>query len=155
MNAQVEKLDATRALQMVSKARTLEDFLHAALVDDARLSERERAAREVERKAAVERRAERRLVARASGYVYFARAGFGPIKIGSSVCPEDRVKQLHWVQGDSVALLTQLPGGELRERQLHKLFARYRITGEWFQPCEPILNFIKQPFWMLPGSVVP
>lgn len=90
------------------------------------------------------------LFRRASGYAYFARPiQGGPIKIGYSAWPELRAGSLHWRHGDSVEILAILDGGRLRERELHGLFAEYRITGEWFAPVQEILDFIERPFRLL------
>jgi hypothetical protein len=67
--------------------------------------------------------------------VYFAERQ-GQIKIGISLVPEERCRQLR------ARLLATEPGGRGREWQLHLLFAEHRIDGEWFKPAPELLEHI-------------
>jgi len=39
-------------------------------------------------------------------------------------------------------VIAAMPGGREEERKLHRRFARYRVTGEWFRDCGPIRKYI-------------
>lgn len=68
----------------------------------------------------------------------------GDIKIGISVAPEVRRKQVQRDEGTAVRILHIHPsGGRDMERKLHKHFHKFRKHGEWFLGSEPILNCIK------------
>ena len=74
--------------------------------------------------------------------VYFARSHGtkGPIKIGCSVNPRERIKDC----GCALALLTTRPGGYQEEKRMHRLFDAERIPGtEWFRPSARLLAFAK------------
>ena len=70
-------------------------------------------------------------------FVYFARLG-DSIKIGVSVQPAKRCKSL------SAELLHIEPGGRRRERELHERFAKFRVSGEWFQDHRQIRSYLEQ-----------
>jgi hypothetical protein len=91
--------------------------------------------------------------------VYFAQRadGSGPIKIGSSVCPRERVKQLGFDHAERFTVLLEAHGGLAAERMLHRRFARSRvgvptyregrekpIAGwtEWYEPTAELLKLI-------------
>jgi len=78
------------------------------------------------------------------GEAYFAESPAGMIKIGYSENVLSRVRQVQYVAGDRARLLLALPGGRLKERYLHKRFAAHRAGGEWFDPAEEILAYIKE-----------
>lgn len=71
--------------------------------------------------------------------VYFIQAeNGGPIKIGYSTDPEARVRALQPGHPERLVLRRSFPGGSLEEAALHRIFARYRLQGEWFSPV-PLL----------------
>lgn len=70
------------------------------------------------------------------GFVYFVRFS-DRVKIGFSANPAGRLKN---IPHDEV--LAIVPGTMADERGLHAQFARYRVTGEWFQADEDLLDFI-------------
>jgi hypothetical protein len=63
-------------------------------------------------------------------YVIGAASG-GPVKIGHSRSPEDRLRTIQTGCPWPVSILASAPGGAAAERRLHDRFANYRI-GEWF-----------------------
>lgn len=68
-------------------------------------------------------------------FVYFgAKRGF--IKIGTSVSPQRRAKEL------GLHLLAWEPGGRVREQELHRRFASARLVGEWFLSVPEILDYV-------------
>jgi hypothetical protein len=69
-------------------------------------------------------------------WIYFAEAN-GEIKIGVSDAPDRRVLALR------AELLAVEPGNTQLERQLHERFSAHWITGEWFEDCEPIRDYIE------------
>ena len=78
--------------------------------------------------------------------VYFIRFGeFGPIKIGMT--REDPMRRLKLLQVGSPKRLHLMgvikdPAPEHSERILHQRFRPSRIRGEWFKPCQELLEFI-------------
>lgn len=77
--------------------------------------------------------------------IYFARSGMeGPIKIGSSRNPRQRVTDLAGAHHDEITLMAVAPGDSTDEFALHKRFADDRIRREWFRPSEALLAYIKQ-----------
>lgn len=70
------------------------------------------------------------------GFVYFVRFS-DRIKIGWSGNPRGRFKN---IPHDEV--LAIVPGTMEDERQMHAMFARFRVTGEWFQAKRDLLDFI-------------
>lgn len=77
-------------------------------------------------------------------FVYFVQQGMaGPIKIGCSSEPLVRMLQLQTAHAERLRLLYFEMGDRERERELHQRFADARISGEWFYPYAPLLQYIK------------
>ena len=64
------------------------------------------------------------------------------IKIGETLrnCPCRRFKEIQTHSPDKLEIIGTARG--YRDRQLHKLFSKYRKHGEWFDFSEEIRNFI-------------
>lgn len=81
----------------------------------------------------------------ASGkFIYFARFGGNKIKIGSSVCPEDRVKQLA-ISCPDLELIEAVfygEGAEKHENAIKKKYGQYRFGSECYQCSDEILSQI-------------
>lgn len=78
------------------------------------------------------------------GFVYFARSSNGLIKIGFATDVEKRLRGLSLASADgSVTLLLAMPGTKQDEAVFHGTFARYRKHGEWFEPGQALLDFIR------------
>jgi hypothetical protein len=77
--------------------------------------------------------------------IYFIQAGEnGPIKIGRSNNPEDRLSQLQTANYNDLVLLWKYDEEEdYAESDLHDYYKEEKIRGEWFRPTENILDFIK------------
>jgi hypothetical protein len=72
------------------------------------------------------------------GYVYFAqRICDGAVKVGFSADPEKRMKSLQTAAGD-IELIGYTGGGRWNEKRLHRRYAPWRISGEWFMPDETL-----------------
>jgi hypothetical protein len=66
-------------------------------------------------------------------YVYIIKAsGLNQVKIGYSENPEKRLLQLQTGSSQSLELLLKIPATADDEKMLHRKFASYRTTGEWF-----------------------
>lgn len=77
--------------------------------------------------------------------VYFIRRAYdGAFKIGRSVCPEQRFDQLRTASADILTLVATIPGGARKELALHKRFAPYRITREWFASHHELNDFVNK-----------
>lgn len=81
--------------------------------------------------------------------IYFVQAGLskGPIKIGyveSLSMMSQRLTALQVGNSEVLSLVTTLPGGMDRERELHAQFAEGRLRGEWFRWDTPGLQEVIQ-----------
>lgn len=70
--------------------------------------------------------------------VYFIASESGPIKIGKANNPEGRLKSLQTGHHERLSILATCEGGGEREREYHRRFAAFRLTGEWFTRCPEI-----------------
>ena len=88
------------------------------------------------------RREDRPLKMAGEKYIYFARFGDNQLKIGSSVCPEDRVKQLS-VSCPGIKLVEAIhygAGAEKHENAIKRKYGQYRIGNECYQCSDEILS---------------
>lgn len=85
---------------------------------------------------------ERKLAGR--GFIYFIEAaGRGTVKIGFSIAPEERLADLQTSAPDKLILVATVEGDMNREKRLHKRFANYRLTGEWFRLAGDLAAYIE------------
>jgi hypothetical protein len=115
--------------------------------EEAKAAQRQKeidAQREIERK---QRLAKTRVGRRSlgwDGYIYFIQgASGGAIKIGHSMDPVKRLKDLQTSYPDDLVLLLMIAGSEADERALHELLAASRLKGEWFSPSDEVLAQIE------------
>lgn len=81
---------------------------------------------------------------RRQSYVYFLQAeGDGLIKIGRTINPDKRVRELQTLAPSPLKLLALVEGGKDREREIHEMFVDARSHGEWFEPTPQLLRFIQ------------
>lgn len=66
------------------------------------------------------------------GYVYFIRSGQS-VKIGFSRDVKKRLQQLKTGAAHKVSILAAVPGTMDTEAYFHRMFAEYRMSGEWFR----------------------
>lgn len=79
------------------------------------------------------------------GLVYFVRSGVGgPIKIGRSHRPYERLAAMQATSGEGLHLLGMVAGGAELERALHERFAADRLHGEWFAATPALLRHIRK-----------
>lgn len=69
----------------------------------------------------------------------------GLIKIGWSNDPVGRMGELASGSQEELRLLAVLPLG-VTERQVHDIFAKHRVRGEWFEPAQEIVDAIDRLF---------
>jgi len=80
-----------------------------------------------------------------TGTIYFIQAGLVAIKIGWTTNLQNRMNGLNTAVPLDLKLLGTLTNKTVQDEQkLHDKFGKYRLKGEWFQICSPILYFIKQ-----------
>lgn len=65
--------------------------------------------------------------------VYVISAASGHVKIGIAVDVKKRLRGLQNAHAEALSVLIDFPGGRPLEQQLHKVLAKYRMKGEWFQ----------------------
>lgn len=68
--------------------------------------------------------------------------GLGPIKIGYSSNPTERIKEftLPW----PVKILGFVGGSVLNEKWMHRRLAPHRMMREWFEPTPEVMSLIEQ-----------
>lgn len=79
------------------------------------------------------------------GWIYFIQAkGGGPIKIGLSRNPQMRLRTIQMSHPEKLVLRRVIPvhdGTIYRaEKQVHKMFAEYRLRGEWFRAAPELAD---------------
>jgi site-specific DNA-methyltransferase (adenine-specific) len=82
----------------------------------------------------------RREARREAPDVYFIRSG-KRVKIGASIDPDDRLRQVRSVNPDA-ELLAVVPGGFQLERELQKKYAHLLVEGEWFELTDELAKEI-------------
>jgi hypothetical protein len=69
-----------------------------------------------------------------AGFVYIIQAiGTARVKLGYSIEPEKRLRELQTGSPYELALLSKWRARPATERRLHREFAEYRVKGEWFE----------------------
>jgi len=75
--------------------------------------------------------------------VYFIQSeNGGPIKIGISTNVQGRLASLQTGYPYPLKVLATIPGGEREEKGLHETFAEHRLSGEWFEPVDKLIDLI-------------
>src|SRR3990167_10384974 len=76
------------------------------------------------------------------GHIYFAQMATGAIKIGFTTDLDKRHSNLSHGCPGGVTILTSFFGTPGAEAWLHRTFAAHRISGEWFEPTDDLLELI-------------
>lgn len=76
-------------------------------------------------------------------YLYFIRGG-DTVKVGISVSPERRMKQLESETQQQLEIMTAIPFSGDCEPYCHERLAAYNIKGEWFYYVPEIKNLIRE-----------
>lgn len=83
------------------------------------------------------------IAGRPEGLVYFIQSvDGGPIKIGTSVDPRKRLREIQTSHPSRLQIVGLIEGGIARERELHQTFAHLRLEGEWFALGPELIDFI-------------
>lgn len=89
---------------------------------------------------------------RQASIVYAIQAGGGPVKIGTTLCIEARLKALQGANHEPLRVVRTVPGTRVLERELH---ARFRADRIHLQGCKkPELTLCKCPEWFYPTEGV-
>ena len=76
--------------------------------------------------------------------IYFIESEEDLIKIGISRNPQRRLKSLQNQTRFKLNILSVIPnGGCEKEKELHEMFNKYNVFGEWFEKVPEIMNYIK------------
>ncbi len=76
--------------------------------------------------------------------VYFIRnSRTESIKVGYSVDPYERLATLQTGNEDTLTMEAVMPGGMEVEKRLHHRWEAHSIRGEWFEPDQEILDYIR------------
>jgi len=77
-------------------------------------------------------------------YIYFIRAGSsGPIKIGQSEDPRERLMQLQTAHYETLTLIGFIKHDDNAEHRVHEIAIESRIRGEWFAPTSALVSLIE------------
>ena len=82
---------------------------------------------------------------RSGRVVYFLRAFVGHqamIKVGSTAKLRRRVVELQTASPVRLHVLAAVPGGEPKERELHRLLAPFRSHGEWYRGEPEVMEVV-------------
>jgi Meiotically up-regulated gene 113 len=89
-------------------------------------------------------------------FVYFVQAeSTNKIKIGQSDDVPKRMYQLQCASPDKLKLLGKLSTKVVREEELHERFHAHRTVGEWFEPSNEILCYIRENATLEAKDMVP
>lgn len=77
--------------------------------------------------------------------VYFIGGDTGPVKIGITTNPGQRVEHLRTGSPFPIRLLATIRAGRSLERAYHRYFEHCRLEGEWFDRCPDLEREIK--YW--------
>ena len=80
-----------------------------------------------------------------NGFVYLMQDHSGLYKIGYSQNLNERLSQLR-VGNPQIYMYANYPAGRLDERLLHRLFKKYKRSGEWFNLQRKHLKWIDNYF---------
>lgn len=80
------------------------------------------------------------------GFVYLMQDHSGLYKIGYSQNPNERLSQLK-VGNPKIKMYANYPADRLDERLLHRLFKKYKDSGEWFNLKPKHLKWIDNYFF--------
>jgi hypothetical protein len=78
--------------------------------------------------------------------IYFVQCGEdGPIKIGMASDIKSRINDIQSMCPYKLTVIGSIAGGgKTTERLLHKRFSALRLHGEWFNPGDDLIRFIKE-----------
>jgi len=75
--------------------------------------------------------------------IYFIQSGEnGPVKIGQSEDPIARLEQLQTGNPEELKLLWVYEGDEYTEHEIHEMFKKDRVRGEWFKFTDELKTFV-------------
>lgn len=66
------------------------------------------------------------------------------IKIGSAINPPARLKGLQCGSPTELRIITAEPYAITGELELHRMFGKARLHGEWFRPVHPLMKHIER-----------
>ena len=77
-------------------------------------------------------------------YIYFIGQddNSGPIKIGFSSSPIDRLRHMQSWSPVKLKILAITKGFQIHERMLHEMFYEYNSHGEWFDRSDLLLQVV-------------
>lgn len=78
-------------------------------------------------------------------FVYFIQSpDGGPIKIGHTLHPLLRLKQIQAHSPVPVAIKAAMSGTPKLEKEYHARFKALRLHGEWFEPDAELISFMDE-----------
>ena len=77
-------------------------------------------------------------------YLYFIEKADGPIKIGYTTNPRQRLSNLQVSTPDNLSLFALVRGTEEDEKKVHNDLSDFNVGGEWFERCPLVHSYIEQ-----------
>jgi hypothetical protein len=77
-------------------------------------------------------------------YVYFIGGETGPVKIGYTIAPLERLAAMQMGCPIKLSILAKVEGTVADEKAYHRRFAEHRSHGEWFERHPDILAEIER-----------
>lgn len=78
-------------------------------------------------------------------WTYVVQSGNGKIKIGQTMSPDIRFRQLNNIIPLSLSPMILFDSRVISERCLHSLFQNERYKGEWFHPSNGLMSVYYNP----------
>lgn len=66
------------------------------------------------------------------------------LKIGKTVNPKSRLKQLQCASSNKFEMLFAIPNIGYMEKDVHKMLAKFKTNGEWFVNDKTIINYFEK-----------
>lgn len=79
----------------------------------------------------------------ARGWVYFVEMLDGPIKIGFSKDPFQRMRVLQTACSTPLSLICAIEAEQIQEKAFHQQLRKHRLQGEWFDR-QAILTWLER-----------
>jgi hypothetical protein len=77
--------------------------------------------------------------------IYFMQRGSnGPVKIGTAVDPQKRMRTHQTSSAEPLGLLLVIAGSTKREAEIHAALIDSHISGEWYNPTSELFALIEQ-----------
>lgn len=78
-----------------------------------------------------------------NSFIYFiGNLDIGEVKIGRSIHPHKRLKELQTASPHPLFILKMIPGNSFQETKYHSHFSKSKLKGEWYSITPDIKEFL-------------